>query len=691
VETRNGQRPVAGKPKLWNPFPVRKLAMTCVVFLLLVACCPFSAMAATPDELIRQLQELQAADDASAPAVQHLRQIEADIPTDAPYALRRAQLRAELVVFEESLGFEGLLARIQTLRDLAEANGDEDTVALMDIKRILKSHSDDNIGKFIDQLNEVRARIRSNASPEVMEALELSYGNMYFDAGNFDTALRHQLAALDWAEKLPFGRARARLFRLATIAELYNAMDLPDSALETIARAFAHPVESIPLQNRISLLGARARALMQKGRLIEADKVLGEAEDLAKDDKSTFTARRIGTMRAELLLAMSKSDEAIEVINRIEALARQRNDSYYLAKTWMLRGHALMQLGRVDEGLALMQQATDYFEAKGQMVDVLDGLDRQIATLREKKLYGRAVDLMERRQTLWSQLFHNERGRAIAEVEARQTAQELETRIATLSAENRIQQTRLHAERLGKALALVLALFAITLSSILVIAIRRARRERDTLSDAVRLDALTGASSRYQFQRRRAPKPVPGASTALSTGVLLLDLDHFKAINDQHGHEAGDAVLQAVVERIRRVLGSNDELYRWGGEEFLVILNNRDSAALEQDVLRILAEIENPAVPWHGQSLPVSVSGGHVRLPLARSWQTPLVDAIRWADASLYIAKNSGRRRVEQVELTEAGRVELIGHRPLDMPQLLDWQRRGYVRMHTLTTEDHAT
>ena len=57
----------------------------------------------------------------------------------------------------------------------------------------------------------------------------------------------------------------------------------------------------------------------------------------------------------------------------------------------------------------------------------------------------------------------------------------------------------------------------------------------------------------------------------------MLDLDNFKAINDQHGTRAGDPCLIAVVARIRRVLDERDELYRWGGEEFLVILNDRDA------------------------------------------------------------------------------------------------------------------
>lgn len=678
------QRTTASDRKSGNRLHRRAPTLAGVALALLIGSMPVQAEEAHSGNAIVQLLALRSAADSSASAVQQLHEIEAGIPVDAPYPLRRELMRARLVVLQEQLGFDERLALMQALRDLAEANGDADTVSLMDIRRIFMSHADDNIGKYLDQLNAVSARIGSTASAEVMEALELSYGNMYFDAGNFDTALRHQLAALDWADKLDIGRERARLFRLSTIAELYNTMELPDSALATIDRAFAQPGE-IPVQNRISLFSTRALALMKKGELAAADKALSEAEALARKDPSTYSSLRNGVARVELLLATALPEKAIEALQPIEAMATQKNDSYYLAKTTMLHGQALMQLDRVEPGLALMQKAYDDFVAKGQMVEVLDGLDRQIQVLREKRLFGRAVERMERRQELWSQLFRNERGRAIAELEARHSAQELEHRIDALSVENRVQEERLHAERLGKALAVFVALFALSLCALLYVAIRRARSERDTLSDVVRFDALTGASSRYQFQRRVEPKRTAGLAASMSTGLLLLDLDHFKSINDQFGHEAGDAVLKAVVERIRRILGSDDELYRWGGEEFLVILNRRDKAMLEHDVLALLAEIGNAPVPWHDHRMPVSVSGGYVEYPLAPDWRAPLGDAIRWADAALYLAKNSGRRRVEQVVLTERGHVELYGRRPVDMPQLLDWQRRGYLQMRTLT------
>ncbi|HPN77951.1 GGDEF domain-containing protein [Dokdonella sp.] len=668
---------------------MRGLAMACALLGMPAGHCWAMTASTSNEALVEQLHALQGNAPASTGAAAQLARIEASIPDDAPYPLQRELAQARMSVLGGNQSVDQRLAAMKALRDLAEAHGDVDTVSLMDIRRIYMSHADDDIGKFIDQLNGVRAHIRSDASPEVMEALELSYGNMYFDAGNFDTALRHQLAALDWAGKLPSGSESARLFRLSTIADLYNAMELPDPALEYVDRAFALPVDPFPVQNRISLLSTRAIALLKKRRLIESDNALREAEGLLDGEQPAFTTLRVGAARAEWLLAMEKSQQAIAAIDRIEALATQREDSYYLARARMLRGHALMQLDQVDAGLALMQSSTEHFIDTGQMVDVLDGLDRQIRTLRDKKLFGRAVEVMERRQRLWSQLFRNERGRAIAEAEARHTAQDLEHRISALSIENRVQQQRLRAERMGKALALVLALFAISVSAMLYVAIRRARKERDRLSDVVRFDALTGASSRYQFQRRRVHAPPQGDTGTSLTGLLLLDLDHFKAINDQHGHEAGDAVLKTVVERIRRVLDRTDELYRWGGEEFLVILNHRDSSTtLERDVRGLLAGIEGAPVPWHGQSIPVSVSGGYVQHPLAQGWRAPLSDAIRWADAALYLAKNTGRRRVEHVEIRETGRIELIGRRPIDMPQLLDWQRRGYLRMRTLIAEN---
>ena len=89
-------------------------------------------------------------------------------------------------------------------------------------------------------------------------------------------------------------------------------------------------------------------------------------------------------------------------------------------------------------------------------------------------------------------------------------------------------------------------------------------------------------------------------------------------------------------------------------------------------------------VVWNGQSLTASVSGGFVQHQLAHDAQNPLVDAIRWVDAALYVAKNGGRGRIEKVTSSEEGTDVLKGQRPIDMAQLLDWKRHGYVVIDTI-------
>lgn len=648
-----------------------------------------AAWSQSPDSsaTILQLQALRVAGDTSADALARLHAIEKQIPEDAPYPLRRELIRTRLALLDDETSIDQRLAMMTSLRDLAESNGDADTVNLMDIGRIYMNHADDDIDKFIGQLNDMRARITPNASAEVMEALERSYGDLYFEAGNFDTALRHQLAALDWAERLPIGKDRARLFRLVAIAELYNAMDLPEQALELVERGFAlKEVADISVENRISLLSARSMALMKLGRLPESELALNAAEQLSSKVRSDLIDMRMDTLRAELLLAKSQPKQAIDVIERLEALAKRKESAYFLAKSWTLRGEALMRLGSVDSGLALMQKGADYFRGNGQMFELLLSLDHQVRTLRATKRFERATMTMDERRKVWTQLFRNERGRAIAEVEAGHTAEILERRIGVLSAENRAQKERLRAEKLGKALAAALAALAISLSAILVLAIRRARSERDSLSMAVRYDSLTGALSRYQFQRWANEASASARRSAMPVGLLLLDLDNFKSTNDQFGHDAGDQVLKDIVVRIRNAISDADEVYRWGGEEFLVVLAGDDLARHERTIQKILSTIEQLPVAWHQQSLPVSVSGGFVQHPIVAEWKPSLADSIRWADAALYLAKNSGRGHVEEVRLSDTGRVALNERRPIDMAQLQDWQRHGYVLLN-----NHAT
>lgn len=127
---------------------------------------------------------------------------------------------------------------------------------------------------------------------------------------------------------------------------------------------------------------------------------------------------------------------------------------------------------------------------------------------------------------------------------------------------------------------------------------------------------------------------------------MLLDLDHFKNINDSQGHEAGDGVLVQVAERLRDELGSTDTIVRWGGEEFLVACSVEASGGgalraekLRQKIASNLFLIEG------GGALRVTCSAGFVELPLTGDATADLrwIDLLNLADSCLYAAKASGR------------------------------------------------
>ena len=608
---------------------------------------------------------------------------DAGITPDAAYPAQRNQLRAQI----ERLGRDGpkaaQLAAMQRLQLLAATNGDLDLSQLMHVERIFAVHDDASIDTSLAELNAVRSNVRPDASLELQEALERIYGNLYFDAGNFRPALDHQLKALALAERLPRGRQQAKLYRLATISELYNAMELPEQALRHADDGLKLAGTGADLAaSRISLLGARALALTRLRRHDAAARALDQAEALDASGKPGFASMRLAGSRATLQIAMGQTDQALATIRTIQAFALQQDSHYYRTRAQLLQGQARIAQGQVAAGLAQMRGAIADFERLGQMIDVLDGLDREIDAQRAQQAWPQAVDTMQRKLDLWAMLFRQGQARAVAELDAVHRARLRERQIAALAAEVRLERTRARSDQLRMALAAMLALFALSAAVLLYMSRRRTRSERDQLSQAVRHDPLTGAYSRYEFQRR-FDAPRAGAE-APPRHLLLLDLDEFKTINDQHGHQVGDAVLKSVVARCNAIKGEADELYRWGGEEFLMVMAGRDDATLRRDVTRLLDAVSGEPHHCDGARLRVTLSGGLARHPPGTATDVPLADAIRWADAALYAAKLSGRNRVIQARITESGMVALHGQRPIDVAQLQDWERQGHVTLDTL-------
>jgi diguanylate cyclase (GGDEF)-like protein len=161
------------------------------------------------------------------------------------------------------------------------------------------------------------------------------------------------------------------------------------------------------------------------------------------------------------------------------------------------------------------------------------------------------------------------------------------------------------------------------------------------------LDALTGVANRRSIIAaldRDAGRAIR-ARTPLA--VMMIDLDHFKRINDSHGHLAGDAVLRSLVRVLGDRLRSQDLVGRYGGEEFLVVLPETTLSGARRLANELCQAVEAHAFVHAGQPIPLTVSIGVFGGLLEPGDHWDLL--IHAADSALYAAKRAGRNRVEQV------------------------------------------
>ncbi len=156
-------------------------------------------------------------------------------------------------------------------------------------------------------------------------------------------------------------------------------------------------------------------------------------------------------------------------------------------------------------------------------------------------------------------------------------------------------------------------------------------------------DPLTGLPNRRHGLDFLAAEWAFAQTSGLPIACLMMDIDHFKQINDQLGHSAGDTVLSQVAELLRQATRTTDLLFRFGGEEFAAVLPNATLQAAAHIAERFRRSVENQVFRWENQVIPVRVSIG---VALAKATGTNFGALVEAADAALYAAKNGGRNRV---------------------------------------------
>ena len=157
-----------------------------------------------------------------------------------------------------------------------------------------------------------------------------------------------------------------------------------------------------------------------------------------------------------------------------------------------------------------------------------------------------------------------------------------------------------------------------------------------------REDGLTGVANRRTLDERLPQEMARARRQNYPLSVAMIDIDHFKRVNDTWGHPVGDTVLRHLAATLRRSVRGNEPLYRFGGEEFLVLAQCRTVKAAEKTAQRIVSAVRGAPAPLpDGKQLPLTVTAGLAEVADGET----LAAAVERADAALYQGKQAGRDR----------------------------------------------
>ena len=587
-----------------------------------------------------------------------LRELSAQQPPGSASRLAVLGLRAVVLARVDEA------ARYEDLREqLAQWPGREDprvattlrlTEAVMEARRAALSNQGQKFRKILTILDE----IDETGQPQrlLLTLWEMRAG-VFTEQGEFDKALRAGHRVLELADG-PIATLTRRVYARLQLAAIYAAAQQFDQAVKTQAEAEQLAAgDKRPLLryfvavNRGSIYQDRDRAITEAASQV----ALEAARETGFDD---LIANALAN-RADDFLRKKEWASAIALTTEAVRLAQKRNDVYAAALGRHNLGIALMHTGQVAQGRqeieAGFKQAAEAGAATG-----MDALYEEYGrALQEVGLTQDAVQAYLKERQFRRQLYRDDLRKTVLEAQEALEADRRSREIELLNRDMSLKNEQLRASQLEFRLWLLMGGCVLAAGVLMLMAYRRVRRTNMALqSTNERLkvqserDPLTGLANRRHFQaaiRQREEQDL------LRGSVFLIDIDHFKRVNDRFGHAAGDTVLVEVSRRLRQALREDDLVVRWGGEEFLIVIKSCDPVFAQHLGQRLLEAIGGQPVTHERHTVPVTASIGFASLPIephgvSLHWER----AIDMVDTLMYMAKAHGRNKAYGLQWADA-------------------------------------
>jgi diguanylate cyclase (GGDEF)-like protein len=501
-------------------------------------------------------------------------------------------------------------------------------------------------------------------------AVLANLGTVYRDQGDFARALELQMEALE-IRRTKIADERLDL-SYRNIALLYREIEDAEQARSNFNQALAAAEARHDPAALATVLGSFASFSNDSG---EPNAALRMAQQALAIDQSLGNRPYVGLEHVETgraLLALDRDDEAGLDLQAALAIGRELGQREIIGTALLHRGQLALRAQRMadarrdlDESMSLLDSA----QLKPQLAEALAARQQ----LAERS--GDAVEalaLSKRRAVLREELLGTKAGRQLATLRSRYERAESEQRIRLLNLDAEMQSLRLRQQtllrNLGFAAVVGLALLALVLAqryrttrilnkelkqknaeisaheSALEESNAKLSSQAEELYHAAVTDPLTGSFNRGHLLRQLDAHLRDALRLQYPLSILLIDFDHFKQVNDQHGHLFGDRVLASGVAVMRDWLPPQHLFGRYGGEEFIVILDEHDAESAAALAERLRERVAQSLAMAIGATRALTVSIGV-------AGTTQLEDAsvealLNAADTALYRAKAEGRNRV---------------------------------------------
>jgi diguanylate cyclase (GGDEF)-like protein len=560
-----------------------------------------------------------------------------------------ASLRERVKTARAAGDKRGILA---AQRDLALLIGDQDT-SYGDIIALANELKDDETATLLTAARGRDLVWEGDLSGELMARRALNHAEAndlravlpYIYAANGKLQVR--LSRIGEAVELlrrsyqAFVATKNRVCIAFTLVDMASALRTDSATSEDLAMAESYLAEARHLADArsepglmVNILQSSVLSAQRQGNMQAALGYLDTLRALITAGVRSSEAGWLEQQTGSVLLATGRPREALAAFQRALPLLEKENDSLQQSFSLLGLAEARSILGDNDDAQRALARAKQIVEKLG------------VARL-SAKYHATAAGIAARnanyRLAYEETKAMAEKQQAAVQANNRQQLESQKVRfdVARKDAENALLRAQqLEADGRRERLVMTMVLAGVVLIGIVAFLLLQIRQTRRFAKLALR-DELTGAPNRRRMLgllRRESQPLLLGGSTM----IAILDIDHFKLVNDRFGHDVGDSLLRAFYETCKSCLRGSDVLGRWGGEEFLIVGNGSpepDISTLFRRILNAVQQIQVPGLP-PDYRLTFSMGVSHLE-----PGGTGVEAALKMADTALYKAKKAGRSR----------------------------------------------